>query len=507
LLNALCLFFCAGIIFGAYFKIRFQTLYCLAFITYLLCGLCLKKDKAFLACIFILSFLLGGLFFKNTQVLANNHIAKIFSYNKAEAVKLKAIVVSQPQERQRHTNFVLEAKELIQDKRSIKICGKVFARTPRIENLAYGQELILEGKLYRPPNFALSNRLRYREFLAQQEIYVFLSVSAEDRIEFLDRHKANRLQDFSFWLKDKAARILDTYLSQTSATVLKAMLLGERQAVPSWLNTIMIYTGTVHILVVSGLMVGIVAFVILLFLKVLGLRRRLRFLLAIILLFFYCLLTGANVSAVRSTIMATAIFLAYLFKRQPNIYNSLSLAALLILIFRPQQFFNVGFQLSFASVLAILLLSSKIHLFLSQRLRNLRPLDKAMQIFSVSLAAWLGTVGLVAYYFGIVSFIAVVANLLVVPLAFLIAASGFVLIISGVILPGLAALFSLAPELFLVLLIKINAFLARLPLAYVKIRAVGFIYVFIYYLLLVMLALSMGDGIIIFLRTKQKEIN
>jgi competence protein ComEC len=111
---------------------------------------------------------------------------------------------------------------------------------------------------------------------------------------------------------------------------------------------------------VSGFNVGIVTFIIILLLKLIRLPRKVRLACAIILLILYCLVTGASTPVVRATVMAGVFLLAYLFKREPDIYNSLFLAAIFILAFNPRQLFDIGFQLSFASVFSIIYIYPKI---------------------------------------------------------------------------------------------------------------------------------------------------
>ena len=138
------------------------------------------------------------------------------------------------------------------------------------------------------------------------------------------------------------------------------MILGDRSKIPSGLRSLFIQTGTMHILAISGLHIGIVAFILDLLLKALRIRRRLRFSAIILLLVFYCLLTGARPSVIRATIMAIVLLAGFLLRRENQISHSLALAGLIILIANPRQLFNLGFQLSFLSVISIVYFSPVI---------------------------------------------------------------------------------------------------------------------------------------------------
>jgi competence protein ComEC len=244
------------------------------------------------------------------------------------------------------------------------------------------------------------------------------------------------------------------------------MILGERKDIPPNIYRAMIKSGTVHILVVSGFNVGIVYFTALLFLKVLRLKRRMIICLSMPLLVFYCLLTGGSNPVLRATVMAIVFLPAYLVKREPDIYNSCAIAGLFILIRQPRQLFDIGFQLSFASVISIVCLYPKMKLFFRSDNLKIRWLRYLVNSTLVCFSAWLGTMGLVAYYFRIFSPLTVLANLLVVPLATLITLSGFSLLATGCLCPPLATLLARSSEFLVILLVKIQTLLLKIPYAY-----------------------------------------
>ncbi len=216
----------------------------------------------------------------------------------------------------------------------------------------------------------------------------------------------------------------------------------------------------------SGFNVGIVSFIIILFLKLIRLPRKIRFAIAIPCLVIYCLMTGASTPVVRATVMAIVFMLGFLAKREPDIYNSLSVAWLFILVSNPTQLFDIGFQLSFSSVIAIVYLYPRIKSNLRIESFKIKYLRFLLEGCLVSFSAWLGTMGFIAYYFKIFSPVTVLANIFIVPLATLITLCGFSLIVMSLIFLPLAPFFASASELLVISLIKINAFLLKLPAAY-----------------------------------------
>jgi len=164
--------------------------------------------------------------------------------------------------------------------------------------------------------------------------------------------------------------------------------------------------------------------------------------------------------------MGVIFLCSYFFKREPDIYISLSLAALIILIVNPQQLFDIGFQLSFASVLAIVFLYPRLKSLSGAMFSKIKILQFIYDSGLVSFSAWLGTSGIILLNFHIFSPITVLANILIVPLATLITFSGFTLVLSGAVCPFLTNLFSFPASMLINLLLVLNMKLAKLPLAY-----------------------------------------
>ncbi len=211
---------------------------------------------------------------------------------------------------------------------------------------------------------------------------------------------------------------------------------------------------------------SIVILIVILLLKLIRLPRKSRLVITIPLLILYCLVTGASTPVVRATVMGIVFIISFLVRREPDIYNSLAVAALFILISNPGQLFDIGFQLSFASVIAIVYIYPKIKSFLRIELLKIRYLKFILKGCLVSFSAWLGTLGFIAYYFKIFSPVTVVANIFIVPLATLITLCGFSLILIGLVFSPLVPFFASTSELAVAILLKVNTFLVKLPAAY-----------------------------------------
>lgn len=487
----LCLFFCLGIIFAAWSELSLLA-FGLFYAACLVCSLMfIRNDLGFVVFIALASFFLGASLLKNSQDLPDCHISR-YLLSPSRPVSLKGWVDSDPLASTNKTSFIFKAEGLILEGNQKRVCGEVLTGVFGNRNFRYGQTLILTGTLYRPFNFALSPTLNYRDYLKRRGIYAMLAVKKNSEIQDLGVNRGSIVMSFSFWLKHEMEAIIDKNLSPIPASILNAMLLGERKAVPRLINDDMIKSGTVHILVVSGFNVGIVAFIVLTFLKVLRIPRRPRLFLAILLLVIYCFLTGASTPVVRATVMGLVLLLGYLIEREPDLYNSLALAAMIILVFNPRQIWDVGFELSFVSVLSIVWLYPKIKSLFPQRLRKTKYISSLIQIFAISFSAWLGTAGLIAYYFKIISPVTVLANMVIVPVTSFITACGFALVMVGKILPQISFLFARSCELTIFVLLSVNYFLINLKGAYHFINPFSIYYVFLYYAIVILLSAGLN---------------
>ena len=473
-LTATAVFFILGILMMSFISIPFFVL--LAFCLIMLIFTFLKRKKNF---VFVLSLLflclgLGGLHLKNHLRPPRNHIA-LLDLQKAGNIQLGGIIDSDPTYGKRKINFVFKVKKIMSNGKSYDAQGKALVNIYSMGRFYYGDELILEGSLYRPFNFGNETNFSYRDYLQKQGISYILNVKKGNKIVFLADNGANPFKSLAFKLKHSFEDILKHKLWPVNSAVLSAIILGERQNFPEDIRRAFIQTGTAHIIAISGFNVGIVVFIFLIFLKAIGIKRKARYLVTIPILVIHMLAVGASASVVRATVMALIVLIAYLIEREPHIINSLSLAALIILAYNPLQIFDIGFQLSFISVLGIVILSPKI-LSLSRAFlcgliprmkgRKLKSSKVMLNSFAVSLAAWLATFGLVACYFRIISPVTILANLIIVPLVSLSIILGFILGLSAIACPQLAPPIAATTNFVLLFLFQAAFSLSRLPFAY-----------------------------------------
>jgi len=466
LFTASTVFYCLGIILVSFIRVSLWLIFGLGIITLAAACLSFRDNRIFMVSVFFLALILGALSLKNSYMRHKCHISNFVPHNDNTVYGLSGFVDSQPVTQNKRTSFVFRAQELQVNNLKWPCCGKVLVKVDFPQDLSYAERLTLLGALRRPYEFSSGSRHSYRDYLSGQGIYLVMHIKNSLQIIPQPGKGGNKLIIFSLWLRARMEQIINRYLPDLPAGILSAMVLGQRQAIPWLVNNSMVKSGTVHILVVSGFNVGIVAFVVNLLLKIMRIRRKARIILTAICLFIYCLTTGASNPVIRATVMGVIFLLAYLFKREADIYNCLAGAALFILIINPRQLFDVGFQLSFASVLAITCLYPKIKSFLHLNNCKIKVLRFICEGCIASLCAWIGTIGIIAYNFRIIAPVTVLANLLIVPLATLITLCGFSLVLCTSFCPFLGGIFSTTTAMLITLLLNINAAVIKLPFAY-----------------------------------------
>ena len=199
--------------------------------------------------------------------------------------------------------------------------------------------------------------------------------------------------------------------------VVAAMALGDKSALTQELREVYSVTGASHVLALSGLHLGII-YMLLTFLF--GGKKLFTFslfhLFTLICIWAFVFLVGMPVSVVRSATMLTAYALLSLGYRDRMSVNTLAFTALLVLLVSPLSLFDIGFQMSYMAVFAILLLVPLSEcLFPPGYLMEHRIVKWLWGIVSVSCAAQIGVAPLIAYYFGRFSTLFLLTNLIVIP--------------------------------------------------------------------------------------------
>lgn len=331
-------------------------------------------------------------------------------------------------------------------------------------SLKYGDHLLIYGRFFPIQGPGNPAEFDYRTYLARQNIYAHSFVEMKD-IQIVAYRPTSRLLSWAYDLREEASySMLRNIPSARENAVMRALVIGIKDHLDNDLKKSYSSAGAMHVLAVSGLHVGIIYLLIQLLLgklKNFGRKGRILFgLTSISLIWLYAIMTGLSPSVLRAATMFSMIALGQSNAREGNIYNTLGLAAFLLLCFNPYLIYSVGFQLSFIAVIGIVYLHPKLYRLLSFRWHLL---DRIWGITCVSIAAQLATFPLSAYYFHQFPTYFLVSNLVVIPAAFLLLIGGILLLLTDLLFPSIAKLLGFIIEKFLWLVNESIFYIESLP--------------------------------------------
>lgn len=318
--------------------------------------------------------------------------------------------------------------------------GRRLNRTGSNPTLRYGDEVLVEGEWSRVPEATNPGQYDWRAALARQHVHAVLRVRAAHGMAVLRHGQGSPVTAAITRLRHRWASLLALSFDPVRAGLLRSFLIGERVALDDRLRDAFIETGTMHMVVISGFNVGLIALLFELVLRLLGLPWRARLCLSGAGLIGYCMLTGMQPPVVRATIMAWMVLGALWLDRVISWPNTLAAAALAILLINPTQLFDPGFQLSFGAVLSLLVFCAPWAAWLQARASWLRP-AWLRRYLAVSVAAttaiWVGLSPILAWYFFLVAPVSMLANLLIAPLVSALVCIGTAILIAGTCCAGI----------------------------------------------------------------------
>lgn len=326
---------------------------------------------------------------------------------------------------------------------------------PEIQIAGYGSCFTAQGTLEPPDPPLLEGEFDYRNYLQRKGIHYLFRI----RKAVPDGERFSVLQ-LLLRIRDRLLRSLTSAQKRPEERALSAALLfGCRQGISRETRTAFIESGSIHILTVSGLHIGMFAAAV--FLLLLPLPFRLRMVLTPLITLLYAFSTGMQMPALRAVLMLFCWCIPRAFLLRSSGLNSVLLAGALLLLWNPYQLKDAGFQYSFLCVLTLIMTSARISewLSLTAEKRHWIPEKKqgawkgkivrgaiaAASAAAGCLTAWLCSFILTVYYQGLTIPFAMAANLLIIPITYLI-----FLLFSCALLPCL--LFPAAGKIFSVLL-------------------------------------------------------
>lgn len=361
----------------------------------------------------------------------------------------------------------------------------------RVE-VAYGDEVLLEGRWSSVPPPGNPGQYDWRAALARQRIRVLLTVEPSDGVVRLGRHP-------SWWtglvirVRHRLEGVIEGALAGLDAALIRSFILGQRALLPEDLKSAFVETGTMHLVVVSGFNVGLIGLMLEFALRLLGWPRRWRLAGTAAGLLGYCAITGMQPPVLRATLMAWTVLGAAWLDRVVNWPNTLAAAALAILCWNPMQLYDPGFQLSFGAVLSLSLLLDPAREILQPWMSRVAPGWPGRYLaigLASTVAVWIGLWPLLAWYFHLISPISLVANLILVPLVSLLVSAGTSVLAAGLLLPSAVGMAAPLLERLVDLIVGAVRLLQQVPLGCWMVGHPSWMVILGYYALLALTLLA-----------------
>ncbi len=429
--------------------------------------------------IFLLFLILGFIYTR----LSLTEINPDFLAYAGHWVTIRGVVSQEADVRADRIYYYLDARQITLGPQKQNIKGKVLVRVPVPAPVyGYGDLLTVHGVLIQPEEPGNPGQFNYRAYLARKNINTVLMVNDPKNVKQLGKEKSNPFMYAVLTVKEKLVKVNQKTLPLDQAALVNGIVFGTQGQIERETWDLFSQTGIVHILSVSGLHVGLVVAGILALLKILRLSPIYTAPVTTVILLFYALLCGLGPAVTRATFMALLFLWAYHLNRAYDWPTTLAVTAFISLLWRPLSLYDLGFQLSFAATWGILYLGPLLNQFLNRfsawpkGLRDTawittEPLGLSRrEIFLairdtiwVTIAAQLGTLPLIIWYYNLFQPVSLLANIVAAPLTGLILALGTSASFLGLISLPLAGLINASTSFVIELFTGLVSFLRLIP--------------------------------------------
>ncbi|MCA9017272.1 MAG: ComEC/Rec2 family competence protein, partial [Planctomycetaceae bacterium] len=415
------------------------------------------------------------------------------------------------------TNLILDCRELIAETANVPVSGKIYVtiydpvstiqqNSPAL--FSVGDTIEVCGEL-KP--FSLKENphdFDFRTHFRKQQIDAVLTLKSSQAVNLIAKSSVLSWKSLRQQVHDSLAQLIRKNTSETTQAVGLALLLGDRAELSPRIKTKFSQSGLIHFLAISGLHIGFFSVFIWSICHLMNLPRTAAVILLLLAISFYLSIIEVRPPILRAASFCALVTLGLINWRAITTLNLVSISALLILIVNPTDLFDVGTQLSFLAVAAIVwtvqqdffqnpfqqswlplrwrilasdpVLQSTLQSFLIRYFRML------YSIFLVTFFIWVVTAPLVLYHFKLLAPVGLLVNTLIFPFLFLILLLGYLLIFLGSIVPFLSGILGACFDYSLCLLLWVVEFAADIPWAHFELPAPPVWWLLVYYSLILL---------------------
>ena len=409
----------------------------------------------------------------NTQVLyLKNKYLKIYKDDKS-IISAMAVVVKGPSEGEYNYKYTVKARTgKYKNKKFI-----VYINKKNKKLLEYGDLVEIKGE-YSAPEVARNYKgFDYSQYLKTLNIYGTIKV---EEAKIINKNQLSPILISINNIKEKVIDNANRNMPKRTANLLLGILIGERDNIQEDIIESFRTANLSHILAVSGAHTSYIILGITYLISKSKTPKRIGYIITIIILLIFIMITGASYSVVRACIMAIVVIGAKICYRKENFFTSICISLIIILIQNPFAINDIGLKLSFMGTAGIVIFNKSITNFFIK----LKIKQKIAEALSVTFSAQLMIMPITILNFNTISLTFFISNILASPLLGIIIIFGFISIFISSILNPISKILFLILHIFLELLILVSKVTEKIPGSSILVKTPNILFAIVYYILI-----------------------
>lgn len=409
----------------------------------------------------------------NTQVLyLKNKYLKIYKDDKS-IISAMAVVVKGPSEGEYNYKYTVKARTgKYKNKKFI-----VYINKKNKKLLEYGDLIEIKGE-YSAPEVARNYKgFDYSQYLKTLNIYGTIKV---EESKIINKNQLSPILISINNIKEKMIDNVNRNMPKRTANLLLGILIGKRDNIQEDIIESFRTANLSHILAVSGAHTSYIILGITYLISKSKTPKRIGYIITIIILLIFIIITGASYSVVRACIMAIVVIGAKICYRKENFFTSICISLIIILIQNPFAINDIGLKLSFMGTAGIVIFNKSITNFFIK----LKIKQKIAEALSVTFSAQLMIMPITILNFNTISLTFFISNILASPLLEIIIIFGFISIFISSILNPISKILFLILHIFLELLILVSKVTEKIPGSSILVKTPNILFAIVYYILI-----------------------
>lgn len=473
--------FITGILWGLYFNIVPFVFLGLIFLNLIFKNInfrsnnnCIKILKVFIKNNMILIFLIST--FISSVYLFHCNRRYEYIYNRFSSKDIIATVISNKKE----TEYKNTYKIKLEGYKDIHFLLRI-SKSKKI-NLSYGDKIKINGEYIVPEGARNYGGFNYKEYLKVQKIY---GIFEADKVEVLSINNLSKIEILANNLKQKIITGTNKILPESTKDLFLGILIGYDENLGEDIQESFRKSNLTHLLAVSGAHIAYIIVGFSFLFSRLKFSKKITSFLTIIFLIFFMYITDFSSSVVRASIMGIILLLSFIFFKRNDIFNSICISILLILIENPYKILDIGLILSYFATIGIICFSEKINRKNKEEINiYVRIINYLKELIAITIFANIFIIPIMVYNFNTISLTFVLSNLFAGILIGPITIGGFILIIILLLNLKLAYVIAIPYNILLEFLIQSTKLTSLIPLSEILVPTPSIVIIVTYYLIL-----------------------